>query len=278
MKGYDPLVPLLEQAKVVRSLHLSHRYMTHVPPQVWGLTELERLDLSNNSIDELPPDISKLTNLKELWLNANPLKNLPPEIEMCQKLQIIDLRDTHISRIPKQLSRIKSLVEVDLRGNNVKETQSAAYGRGTRKLLEHLSIRDERRLMKDQMERKLLDEVYRDEADTPGGYEEILAVVKELFLEITDPADLKTILRNAERILPQYLKDYTLGAVREGVQVIKDSREAKALEADLELKLRAIYFDRVEPPQVEGMFCLVYVFPWYEPLCHAHAFFGFSDD
>ena len=93
-------VARLKQAGVTGALHLAHSGLTHVPPEVFKLTGLVRLDLAWNDLEALPPDIGKLTKLEQLWLNSNPLAALPTELERCRRLKVLDLRDTNLRVLP----------------------------------------------------------------------------------------------------------------------------------------------------------------------------------
>src|SRR5689334_13431020 len=60
-------------------LDLSEMGLSQLPPEIWQLTHLERLNLSRNELTELPPEIGELTNLQSLDLASNQLTSLPSE-------------------------------------------------------------------------------------------------------------------------------------------------------------------------------------------------------
>jgi Leucine-rich repeat (LRR) protein len=52
---------LLDEASATGHLHLTSFSLASIPPQVFGLTSLRRLDLSHNELRVLPDRISELT-------------------------------------------------------------------------------------------------------------------------------------------------------------------------------------------------------------------------
>ena len=61
--------------------YLNDNDLTHVPPEMGQMTNLEKLDLSNNRLSSLPGEIGQLVHLEELRLEGNPLTDIPPEVE-----------------------------------------------------------------------------------------------------------------------------------------------------------------------------------------------------
>lgn len=92
----DPGMPLymaenrfaIHQAERTRLLQLSNRGYLTIPPRVFELRELQRLDVSFNRLQNLPEEISGLHHLAELLLSYNPLRNLPSSIADCTKLTV----------------------------------------------------------------------------------------------------------------------------------------------------------------------------------------------
>ena len=152
-------VEKLRGAATTGTLHLSHMGLTHVPPEVFKLTGLVRLDLGWNDIEQLPADIGKLTKLEQLWLNSNPLGALPREMEQCRRLKVIDLRDTQLTSLPPELSRTSNVVEVDLRGAPLEAATQAAYAAGgTLGLLTYLRAEDLKNTLEAALEGRLAEE------------------------------------------------------------------------------------------------------------------------
>ena len=75
---------------------LKYRELTHLPPEIGQLQNLQSLDLWNNKLTHLPPEIGQLQNLQSLCLQDNKLTHLPPEIVQLKNLQSLDIRGNSI--------------------------------------------------------------------------------------------------------------------------------------------------------------------------------------
>ena len=51
-----------------------------IPPSVFGLLSLRKLDVSSCRLKVLPAEVCKLAALEELWLSGNFLTSLPKSI------------------------------------------------------------------------------------------------------------------------------------------------------------------------------------------------------
>ena len=80
------LPPEIGNLTNLTELNLSSNQLATLPPEIWQLTKLIVLDLQNTKLATLPPEIGNLTNLTELKLSCNPLVTLPPEIGQLTKL------------------------------------------------------------------------------------------------------------------------------------------------------------------------------------------------
>lgn len=249
------MLSLLDQARRTRALHLTDMCLTAVPPVVWTLTDLVRLDLGNNSLTELPDDVAKMTRLEELWLNGNPLRSVTPQLEQCRALKVLDLRDTAVRTLPRELSRLKCIIDIDLRGAPLDARTRQAYTRDcdTDGLMEMLRLVDRRTEVKLKLKRRLKETVYREVADSKEGEEGIQRLVENVLIEFTDFDELKSVLRNAERLFPEDLDMADARVIKRTYVVLKRENQMKKLAAEVELKLRAIYFNVIRPERVEGI-------------------------
>lgn len=130
-----------------------------VPPAVFELSSLVRLDLSSNELTSLPKDIARLGKLEHLWLNDNPLAAVPAELARCRRLRFLDLSDTKVATLPNEVGRMKAMVEVDTRNTPLEAALARASKAGTSTLVTALHRRDREAQLRIQMESKLREGV-----------------------------------------------------------------------------------------------------------------------
>eukprot|EP00750_Incisomonas_marina_P026969 INCI6056.3.p1 GENE.INCI6056.3~~INCI6056.3.p1 ORF type:complete len:390 (-),score=84.72 INCI6056.3:121-1290(-) len=244
----------INAARLTKCLTLSQLSLRTVPAEVFTLTDLVRLDLGDNHLSELPEQIGQLTSLEQLWLNNNPLAELPPQVEQCTRLRQLDLRATLIKALPRELGRLKNLVDVDILDIPLKTKLANAHAAGgTTNLLKALQDKDVRKTLKIELEKKLADGIYREVADEPGARDRIFQLVKSLFKEFTQVEEQRSLIRNCERLLPENLDKADAQKTRATFVKLRRENEKKKLMAEVELKLRAIYFDRIASSKVEHL-------------------------
>lgn len=252
-----PLSTRYEQARRTGCLHLSHCGLDKIPPEVFEMTDLVRLDLGWNELTEIPDEIAELGKLEQLWCNSNPIKTLTPLLCKCSKLKVIDLRNTFINDIPREVGRLKNLVEFDLRGNTLRSKLSDKAD-SVIDVMEHLAHKDVRRRLKERLEEDLREGIYREVADGEEATRMIKVLVKAVFQEFKDNAEVKNVIRNCDRLFPEDLELADAAKIREVFVTLRRENEMKKLAADLELKIRNIYYDRIDPQKVEGIVKGVY--------------------
>mmetsp|Transcript_16873 Transcript_16873/g.21907 ORF Transcript_16873/g.21907 Transcript_16873/m.21907 type:complete len:400 (-) Transcript_16873:55-1254(-) len=259
--------PKLEQAKRTRVLHLAMAQLPQVPRIIFSqLQGLLRLDLAYNAIEELPPEIGQLTALEQLWLNHNPLHTLPPELHLCRKLKELDLSYTQVRTVPKEVGRLQFLMKVDLRGTPLKQ-KMMGFQEDTDGLIAYLEYRDVQRTLKTELEEGLHQGLYREICGTQKGATAIAALVKAVGKEFPLLDELRMVARNRDRLFPpELLKPPTskmtpqrqAKKIREGFLALRKKNQMKKLSADLELKIRAIYYDQIDVSEVEGYISSIY--------------------
>lgn len=224
-----------------------------------------RLDLSNNCIKNIPA-LTCLANLKELWLQHNPLETLPPDIHMIKSLELIDIRDTLIDDVPKELALLKQLYSIDWRGTPLAKVLLEKY---SIQINDFVSLRE---LLIDENTRKQLeielfeflqgDHFLQDAGTTPNLDSLISALVKEISAAFDDLLFLKQYVRRAGKFLPE-----KIAMIEPGVSVAKSlelfyefkrDTDRKRLAADVEIKLRGMYFDRIERSTVTEVLDSIY--------------------
>lgn len=102
-------------------LDLSRLNITRLPPQIWELSDLERVNLSNNKLDTLPSEIGKLKNLTELRIECNRLVNLPNEVGSLKNLRSLILYKNRLQKLPKSIGSLSKLEELKLHNNQISE-------------------------------------------------------------------------------------------------------------------------------------------------------------
>ncbi len=199
-----------------------------------------------------------LTKLEELWLNGNPISGLPAAIEACRCLAFVNLEHTNIHVLPPELSRVEGLVHVALSPQALKPKLAGAYASGTKRLMEYLAKKDEKRGLRAALVQRLRLDVYREAALTERGTAQIEALASSILKQFASLDDVVLVTRNLERLLSPSLD--AASAVDAAARLVSLRREntVKKLAADLELKLRALYFDVVRPERVEGIIKGIY--------------------
>ena len=245
----------IAQACATGALHLSYRNLQAVPPEVFArCPNLRRLDLGFNNILNLDTRVAELAHLEELWVNNNPLQSLPASLDRNRKLRVLDLRATRLRRLPNELGRLRKLHTIDLHGTRIKPRQWAPYSSGgTQALMAHLHMRDQRKQAKLKMLQRMREGVYRELWDLPGGQAQVMGLIKQVFLCFEDLEDIKNLIRNTERLFPEDIEDVDIERIRHEFETLRRENERKKLAAELELKIRVIYFDRIRVDTVEGM-------------------------
>jgi hypothetical protein len=244
----------LDKARQTGILYLSHLGLKTIPEEVFTIKNLIRLDLGWNHLEEISPRIGELAKLEELWLNRNPLRCLPVELESCVKLKILYLRETTLRKIPNEIGRLRHLMEIDLQGTQLKPKQQAVFDEGgTYKLLSHLKNRDQRKQAKIKMAQRMREGIYREVWDSPGGPEQVVILVKDVIRTFDSLEEIKSLIRNVERLFPEDIELVDIDSIRDYFFQLRRENEMKKLAAELELKIRVIYFDRIKVELVEDM-------------------------
>ncbi|KAJ8599263.1 hypothetical protein CTAYLR_006231 [Chrysophaeum taylorii] len=246
------LAPKYAVAARSRVLHLSYLGLYCIPEHVFALRLIIRLDVGHNELVEISPSVGDLGVLEELWVNDNPIRALPTELGRCRKLRVLDARRTRLEKLPAVLGRLQ-LDEIDI-GHT---PYAASSPDDTPALLAHLAMLDEREtLTKDMMDRASAG-IYREVSDRDAVRGMVAAVADE-FAEV---ADLRNVVRNCDRLLPRNVgSDRAKAArrVREKFVALRRDNDRKRASAELELKMRALYYDRIDPAKVEGYIKAIY--------------------
>lgn len=229
-----------------RCVHLCMLGLYRVPEHIFTLTRMIRLDLGHNELSELSPSVGRLSQLEELWVNHNPrLKDLPKELRECGRLVYVDARRTSVDRVPPELSRLGLNVHIET-GTHVVD-------------MKELARQDERAALQSDMVEKLSRGLYREEEDEA----KISSLVSTIAREF-DVDEMRRVLRNADRLVPKKIDTMRLEEAallaRKKFDILKKENDRKRMSAELELKMRALYYDKIDPAKVEGYVADIYAF------------------
>ena len=89
----------------------------HIPPVLFEMPALEKLDLEATKINCLPDAFS--SDLQELYLNKNFFLKMPKALFMLTSLKILDISDNDINEIPEEIWKMKSLTSVNFDNNDI---------------------------------------------------------------------------------------------------------------------------------------------------------------
>ncbi|KAJ0400180.1 hypothetical protein ATCC90586_009316 [Pythium insidiosum] len=277
----------IDDAKRHGHLQLSLARLERCPSLVVSEPELcatlWRLDLSGNRLETLPDAIGALSALRVLWVNHNPrLTTLPAALARCARLEVLDASASALQALPSELGALERLRVVDIGATPLERRwldkkvlspvaeaatnhddddelrHAAAVATRGREIGAKLRRKAERERLKRELLVKLHDDVYRLERARPQDADALRAAIQRLLKRFPLADDVRSVIRNAERLFPAAFSADALRAVdptafREAFDRLRADTERKKRAADLELKLRSLYFDRVEPPAVERM-------------------------
>ena len=251
------LISALATARVDGCLHLSGLGLSAVPLVAIAslAATLRRLDLSDNNLSIIPSELGAFHALEELFLHGNAeLTSLPAALESCVSLRLLDVRGTGLSTLPHELSRLPALVDVALDCETNKTLEpllvAAIQRGGTLALMSVLARRDARAVALDTLRRRLCLDVWPEASDTAAGRARVEELIGEIDSAYPDDRDVRFVAANASRLFGNELSkaDVLIAATR--FKELRDDTERKALGSEMELTLRAIYYDKADPRAV----------------------------
>ena len=116
--GLEEIPPQLWSLTRLTRLNLQLNELRRLPPEIGSLTNLEHLSVDSNLLDELPPELGVLTRLRRLDLASNRLRDVPP-LDNLGELQRLDLSQNHLEHFPAAITRLRSLDQLVVRQNRL---------------------------------------------------------------------------------------------------------------------------------------------------------------
>jgi len=114
----------------------------------------------------------------------------------------------------------------------------------------------ERKCIKAATVEKLMGELYVKESDNPQSLSIVEGMVELLNKEFTKLEEFKLFSRRADKLLPETLAaidDNTIRKCKQKFLTMRDNTMRDRMAAEVEIKLRNIYFDRIERSTVESV-------------------------
>lgn len=93
--------------------------LDHIPVEVFGLIQLERLNLDGNALTIIPDGIDRLQNLIFLDLKRNRLTALPNGIGRLKNLVRLDLSFNELESLPETIGHLSNLTILNLNFNQI---------------------------------------------------------------------------------------------------------------------------------------------------------------
>ncbi len=103
----------------INYLNFNKRNLTHIPSQIFELSNLLRLDLNKNMLTEIPDEIRNLTNLETLDLRKNSLKTLPSQIAALNMLKDLLLSHNKLKSVSLGMTGLTKLRDLYLHDNQL---------------------------------------------------------------------------------------------------------------------------------------------------------------
>lgn len=283
----------VDEARKHGLLQLAQSNLLQCPMEIFSLSSIVRLDLSFNHLTTIPDAVGSLVALQALYLSHNrKLQTLPSALAKCCKLQVIDAQCTALNALPCELSSLKHLRVLDIHSTPLEdrwikkkhlkllpsETQqlhvdsAAASGywyasacdsedrlaTPCDQIQTKLRRKHERTQLKHDLFERLHDQVYRVERTDIDTCSALQRMLQRLLKQFPLADELRGLIRNAERLFPSecslaVFEQLDTVAFRAVYDRLRSENDRKKRAADLEIKIRNLYFDRIDVTTVERM-------------------------
>jgi internalin A len=124
-KGLVQIPPEIFQLSNLQRLYLRLNQITEIPDAIAALSNLQQLSLYNNQITKIPDAIAALSNLQQLSLGANQITEIPDVIASLSNLQQLSLSSNQITKIPDAIASLSNLQVLSLAENKIAKIPDA---------------------------------------------------------------------------------------------------------------------------------------------------------
>ena len=104
----------------ITEFYLNDLSLTYIPPSIYKLIGLKKLNLLRNQINKISDDIKRLRNLEELNLAQNLLITLPPDLSKLPSLKMLNLEYNQLQSFKSWWNDFKTLKIVNISHNRYK--------------------------------------------------------------------------------------------------------------------------------------------------------------
>jgi hypothetical protein len=109
-------------------LDLGENELTAVPPCVYLMQKLERLQLDGNQIKEIDGSgVVGLKCMKSFNIARNQINTLPATLSQLAQLEKLVVNRNHLTAIPATFGNLKALVQLQLQGNQLKQLPASVF-------------------------------------------------------------------------------------------------------------------------------------------------------
>lgn len=229
-------------------------------------SKLRRLDLSHNHISSLPNSLSQFKNLREIWLSYNPIAIFPEIITKCTALEVIDIRGTEIKEIPTSIVDLSSLIVLDWQETPAESYIQKEYHVEVNDLeklcIVYMNI-NRRNKAKNSLYIFFYGEHYLLDVDKEYTEPVLTEFVAEISQQFDNLEDFESFARRPVKFVPQKVDEIKLNSAsaQEAKRLfyeMKRETDRKRLSADVEIKIRGKYFDRIERSEVITLLDSIY--------------------
>jgi Leucine-rich repeat (LRR) protein len=117
--GRDVPLAAIDKLHLLQGKYFTANNIGAIPPEIFTMKRLRKLQVSKNHLTELPAAIGNLTELIHFNIAANQIAALPDSIERLTKLRVCDFSDNRITRLPEGFGKVRVVHQLRIRNNPI---------------------------------------------------------------------------------------------------------------------------------------------------------------